>query len=195
MLNALWEILSSLFAPIVSGKQASGTSKEVPQVDILKLWQKKNGAGGPTLWAEVHNPGAQDLIFGDLMLLLMYTAHPGGGLMQGGHATMALTISLPQSNTLPIPAHQTTTLCLYGPGDVVEIAPPKKRADARINAVLERDHLRFLAANQAEGHLLGALTVDPQATWMELRVPDRRRRDANAGRMLRHDSYRRPTMR
>lgn len=195
MLNALWEIFASLFAPIVPGKQASASTKEVPQVEILKLWQKKNGPGGPTLWAEVHNPSAQDMIVGDLMLLLMYTAHPGGGLMQGGHATMALTISLPQSATLLIPARQTTTLQLYCPGDVVEIAPPKTRTDARLDVVLARDHLRFLAAIQAEGHLLGALTVDPQATWLELRVPDRRRRDANAGRMLRHDRYKRPSMR
>ena len=195
MLKDLWQFLSSLFAPTGTGKQASASSKVVPQVEILKLWQKKSGAGGPTLWAEVHNPSAQNLVFGDLMLLLMYTAHPGGGLMQGGHATMALTISLPQSTTLPIPAHQTTTLRLYGPGDVVEIAPPKKRADARLNAVLAHDHLRFVAAIQAEGHLLGALTVDPQATWLELRVPDRRRRDANAGRMLRHHTYKRPSMR
>ncbi len=195
MLNALWEILSSLFAPMGTGKQAAASAKEVPQVEILKLWQKKSGADGPTLWAEVHNPSAQDLNFGDLKLLLMYTAHPGGGLMQGGHATMALTISLPQSHTLPLPAQQTTTLRLYGPGDVVEIAPPKKRADPQLNSVLERDHLRFLAAIKAEGHLVGALTVDPQATWLELRVPDRRRRDANAGRMLRHDRYKRPTVR
>lgn len=155
MLNALWEILSSLFAPMGTGKQAAASAKEVPQVEILKLWQKKSGADGPTLWAEVHNPSAQDLNFGDLNLLLMYTAHPGGGLMQGGHATMALTISLPQSTTLPIPAHQTATLCLYSPGDVVDIAPPKKRTDARLNSVLERDHLRFLAAIKAEGHLVG----------------------------------------
>ncbi|MBE1290995.1 MAG: hypothetical protein GJ677_00745 [Rhodobacteraceae bacterium] len=195
MLKDLWQFLSSLFAPMGAGKQASASAKEVPQVEILKLRQKKSGAGGPTLWAEVNNPSAQDLNFGDLKLLLMYAAHPGGGLMQGGHATMALTISLPQSAPLPIPAHQTTTLRLYGPGDAVEIAPPKKRADKKLNAVLERDYLRFLAAIKAEGHLLGALTVDPQATWLELRVPDRRRRDANAGRMLRHDRYKRPTVR
>lgn len=155
MLNALWEMLSNLFAPMGAGKQAAASAKEVPQVEILKLWQKKSGAGGPTLWAEVNNPSAQYLNFGDLNLLLMYTAHPGGGLMQGGHATMALAISLPQSTTLPISAHQTTILRLYGPGDVVEIAPPKKRADARLDAVLERDHLRFWAAIKAEGHLLG----------------------------------------
>ncbi len=195
MLKDLWQFLRSLFAPTGASRQTSATAYEVPQVEILKLWQKKSGADGPTLWAEVHNPSAQDLVFGDLMLLLMYTAHPGGGLMQGGHATMALTISLPQSATLPIPAHQTTTLRLYCPGDVVEIAPPKKRADPQLNSVLERDHLRFLAAIKAEGHLVGALTVDPQATWLELRVPDRRRRDANAGRMLRHDRYKRPTVR
>ncbi len=195
MLKDLWQFLRSLFAPTGASRQTSATAYEVPQVEILKLWQKKSGAGVPTLWAEVHNPSAQDLVFGDLMLLLMYTAHPGGGLMQGGHATMALTISLPQSATLPIPAHQTTTLRLYCPGDVVEIAPPKKRADPQLNSVLERDHLRFLAAIKAEGHLVGALTVDPQATWLELRVPDRRRRDANAGRMLRHDRYKRPTVR
>jgi hypothetical protein len=195
MLKDLWQFLRSLFAPTGASRQTSATAYEVPQVEILKLWQKKSGAGVPTLWAEVHNPSAQDLVFGDLMLLLMYTAHPGGGLMQGGHATMALTISLPQSATLPIPAHQTTTLRLYCPGDVVEIAPPKKRADPQLNSVLERDHLRFLAAIKAEGHLVGALMVDPQATWLELRVPDRRRRDANAGRMLRHDRYKRPTVR
>jgi hypothetical protein len=195
MFKNLWQFLSSLFAPMGAGKQAAAPAKEVPQVEILKLWQKKSGSDEPTLWAEVHNPSAQDMIFGDLMLLLMYTAHPGGGLMQGGHATMALNISLPQSTTLPIPAHQITTLRLYSPGDLVEIAVPKKRADAQLKAVLERDHLRFLAAIKAEGHLLGALTVDPQATWLELRVPDRRRRDANAGRMLRHDRYKRPTVR
>ena len=77
----------------------------------------------------------------------------------------------------------------------MEIAPPKARTDARLNTVLAHDHLRFVAAIQAEGHLLGALTVDPQATWLELRVPDRRRRDVNAGRMLRHDRFKRPSMR
>ncbi|MFY0661625.1 MAG: hypothetical protein JXR15_14130 [Shimia sp.] len=195
MLKDLWQFLSSLFAPNGAGRQRSASAQEVPQVEILKLWQKKSGVNGPSLWAEVRNPSAQDLVFGDLMLLLMYTAHPGGGLMQGGHATMALTIALPQSATLPILAHQTTTLRLYGPGDAVEIAPPKKRADARLHAVLAHDHLRFVATIQAEGHLLGALTVDPQATWLELRVPDRRRRDANAGRMLRHHTYKRPSMR
>ncbi len=198
MLDKLWQLLCEAFSLPESGNHVlplPSSKAELQRVEILKLWQQTTDSGALTLWAEVRNSGPKDLTFSDFTFFLAYTVHPGGGLMRGGNGIMGLNISLPQSQNLAIPADQTTTFRFYEAGDVVEIAPPKNRLDVQLETVLKRDHLRFQAAMAAEGDLMGALSVDPQATWIELRTPVRGSQDPNAGRILRHDSYEAPNVR
>ena len=195
MFRQIWHQLCAFFTSNNSGTSEQAASEPRHSAEILKLVQKPNGAGVPSLWAEIRNPGTHDLTFAQLTFFLAYTVHPGGGLMRGGNGIIGLKITLPKAAQLSLPAGQKTMLCFYTAGEPAHIAPPKAKPDAPLSDVLRQDHLRFQAALTATGNLMEVLSVDPEATWLELRAPTWRPRDATAGQILRHKDYKAPSIR